>query len=750
MSGFKLLAIIPLKDCSIRFRKNIEIGEVYQFYKGHTITMNEDLSEIKSIDRNDNLIIENLYELENEVKLSISAIVGKNGSGKSSLLELLFYFIYKIAIDKELIFKNSTKIMLENESSRKKLIDFSSYLNLVTEIEKIGFLKREGYQNESLYFLALSRHFNFNDIELKFTDSSDIKNRMIDVMNKHLLEQKNRIAKEIIFDKIIDSNLNVDIVFESNGKLYDLSIQNNSYKFKNWDSNVIVNDIKKIQLNSLFYTISINYSHHSLNSSLLGGWLDGLFHKNDGYKTPLVINPMRNNGNVDINREENFAKSRLLANIIDAHIKGQESRKVLLNERQKVIGFEFKINEKKNNLIKYSWKSISEGDHLEVHIIKQFLLNELNIEINQLKLLPFSDDIVRYIISKFHKIVETYDGYSDISRTKKSDYDYVKEVHVLYKKDNSHVVFKMKQAINFIERNLNTENLEVWEKEKEVYIFSFDELIQWGNIKKVDSYKTLIEKLPPSIFDLDFILTDSDDDSDQLLLKIKVDNEISILTSRFGMLSSGEKQLIHSVQTVVYHLNNIDSISPELKETGRISYSNVNVIFDEIELYFHPDLQRKFIDYLIKSFNRLNVNIISEINVVFATHSPFILSDIPSQNVLKLEDGKPSFNLHKESFAANIHDLLEDSFFLDSIIGKFAHKKVDELFRILQDKDDVIIKQDELKKLIDIISEPLVREPLIVLYDQKFKTRTISDFYREQLKNYQFLIDNDQNTSQES
>ena len=30
INGFKLLAIVPLENCDIRFRKNLKIGEVYR------------------------------------------------------------------------------------------------------------------------------------------------------------------------------------------------------------------------------------------------------------------------------------------------------------------------------------------------------------------------------------------------------------------------------------------------------------------------------------------------------------------------------------------------------------------------------------------------------------------------------------------------------------------------------------------------------------------------------------------------
>ncbi|NHQ67759.1 hypothetical protein HAV29_14040 [Elizabethkingia miricola] len=65
-----------------------------------------------------------------------------------------------------------------------------------------------------------------------------------------------------------------------------------------------------------FYTIVINYSHYGFNSKEVGEWLDGIFHKNDGYQLPIVVNPYRNEGNIDINSEKELAASRFLVNIL--------------------------------------------------------------------------------------------------------------------------------------------------------------------------------------------------------------------------------------------------------------------------------------------------------------------------------------------------------------------------------------------------------------------------------------------------
>lgn len=84
----KLLAIRPLKGCDKRFLKNLKEGKIYQFYNEYTFKT-DDGGEVFSIE-NKSSVSENLYDVSPELKVNISAIVGKNGSGKSSLLELFY------------------------------------------------------------------------------------------------------------------------------------------------------------------------------------------------------------------------------------------------------------------------------------------------------------------------------------------------------------------------------------------------------------------------------------------------------------------------------------------------------------------------------------------------------------------------------------------------------------------------------------------------------------------------------------
>ena len=102
--SFKLIAIRPLSGCNDKFLKNLIPNQIYKFYNEYKfldeneneITSNKDFVEIFKIIKNDNNVPEEFYHQGN-IKINLSAIVGKNGSGKSSLVELIYVAFYNLS-----------------------------------------------------------------------------------------------------------------------------------------------------------------------------------------------------------------------------------------------------------------------------------------------------------------------------------------------------------------------------------------------------------------------------------------------------------------------------------------------------------------------------------------------------------------------------------------------------------------------------------------------------------------------------
>ena len=115
------------------------------------------------------------------------------------------------------------------------------------------------------------------------------------------------------------------------------------------------------------------------------------------------------------------------------------------------------------------------------------------------------------------------------------------------------------------------------------------------------------------------------------------------------------------------------------------------------------------------------------IHFILTSHSPFLLSDIPKQNIIFLdkdENGNckvvDGLKDKKQTFGANIHTLLSDSFFMeDGLMGEFAKGKIDKAIKLLN--QDNLDKKDlkYCEQIISIIGEPIVKNQLQRMLDSK-------------------------------
>ncbi|WP_159156154.1 hypothetical protein [Empedobacter brevis] len=164
------------------------------------------------------------------------------------------------------------------------------------------------------------------------------------------------------------------------------------------------------------------------------------------------------------------------------------------------------------------------------------------------------------------------------------------------------------------------------------------------------------------------------------------------------------------------------------------------MILEEIEMYAHPEMQRTYIDYIVKSIEKLSLKRTLGINICFITHSPFILSDIPESNILFLnEAGLPEPLAETlKTFGGNIHDLLTQSFFLtEGAIGAFALNKIDQTIKTLKEKtmeNSTDYERNEVLQNINIIGEPFLKNKLLDMYYFKFEKQKRIDELEAELQ----------------
>lgn len=172
------------------------------------------------------------------------------------------------------------------------------------------------------------------------------------------------------------------------------------------------------------------------------------------------------------------------------------------------------------------------------------------------------------------------------------------------------------------------------------------------------------------------------------------------------------------------------------------------VLLDEPESRMHPDLARSFINELIIFLNELS-NGKKEFQIIISTHSPFILSDIPSGNIVYLQKDELGYCIPKQkklnTFGVNIHTLLKDGFFMESTMGKYAMNKVSEVILFLSSEKSsssadkkLTMSKDEAQYIISIIGEPIVKNKLEQMFYERFpEERCLEDQiikYKEQIE----------------
>ena len=265
MSDFKIIALRVLEGCPKHLCKALDPNKTYFFFEGYTNTREGEFIK-KNGKREEPLRI---YDVKGDGKrvipVEVSAIVGKNGEGKSSMVELMI-----------------------------RVINNFAYSN--------------GYRN-----------------------------------NQNSLSYVN--------------DLKAALFYEVDNRIYCIRCDQNGVKWMDSHGEIEITgvldaeklaDIKEHHQQQLFYSLVINYALYAYNSTLFKHeasgkpWLDGLFHKNDSYQTPLVLNPMRTNGDIDINNELHLARQRLMSIFTDA---GDDEKKRLVNDGIEAYGFCFKIEE---------------------------------------------------------------------------------------------------------------------------------------------------------------------------------------------------------------------------------------------------------------------------------------------------------------------------------------------------------------------------------------------------------------------
>lgn len=143
-----------------------------------------------------------------------------------------------------------------------------------------------------------------------------------------------------------------------------------------------------------------------------------------------------------------------------------------------------------------------------------------------------------------------------------------------------------------------------------------------------------------------------------------------------------------------------------------VQCSSVMLYLDEADQSLHPEWQRKYLDWLLQ-FVSARFKTCS-VQLVIATHSPIMLSDIPQNHVLYLRNNGREIQAERRlvrTFGSNIHTLFRDAFFLEEgTMGAFAERKINEIARSLRSFGNEV--PPETLQLVEEIGDDVIRGKL--------------------------------------
>lgn len=580
--------------------------------------------------------------------VSVSAIVGENGSGKSSLVEF------------ELRLINNFSAVIFGEYAKD---NGSPHLHFIEGVEG------ELYYvlNQNVYCLSVKgRKVKLYCYYWQETEEDDkiVFNHSIDIINGDPVPPKGTPIKSVFYSSY----------FESLKKLlphffYTVVLNQSVYAYNTLDF--------KNECNSEGYEITVrkekkkNERGEKIPYSIEDKcWLSGLFHKNDGYQIPIVLTPYRFEGNYDINVENRLAYERLISIMVRA----DESERII-NGHMKVVSFDLKQKDNDYDINylhqKIGYSQFTKTDFGKMKdIILECWSEHVRYDISRMSHTRMCRTrAINYLVYKTLKIADTYDEYRNfrykynvqVQNFSEEDFKFLVEQTLA---NDSHVTNKLFRTIAYL----------IWDiyevhggnKKTPVSIQVNDINERWKSaysekrlgLKNSIALNLMIEAaIPPPFMETSIGL-------------VELNSGVYV---PFEYLSSGEKQQAFTTSSLVYHLKNLDSVSNDRSTDDRVAYENVQLILEEVELYYHPELQREFVRNLLDGIRHASLSHIKWINICIVTHSPFVLSDIPSCNVLALKKDEEIVE-RIPSFAANIHEMLKLSFFLDKgSVGDFAN-----------------------------------------------------------------------------
>ena len=589
--------------------------------------------------------------------MNLTALIGKNGSGKSAVLEFLTIYLSN----------------LQNLDTVKGFILLYEEKNKTFYIRQYG-INRSIKLNEKIEKLFKIKELKNQDL-LRNTYSINI-NYAIDYPSTKFWNLLS--INGIRFNQIFYINKNLNFIFTP---------------IKSWN---------RINVEIIFKSLSNDYFY-----------IKRVLKYSDNQVENLIKESFE---------EENF-------------IFYPNKFKLELNKVRYIIELEGNI--KKNIDLNFLFNIFEEqGFNL-------FKLDKKNMETTKLKLALLG---IFYIYIKYERFLEKNDVDNLIVKFLKNFYAYSKN-------KNLNSLEKLRNSVSRIKELSLIELKEIKEQlYKNYYIYKYDKPVieyldyVFNEKQSIDAFLSFVEYKPFK----DFLITKL-----PTFININMKDKNERLISD---LSFGEKLLN-------FLLFKLLRIFLEIEERFKENINTLNIIYDEFDIGIHPEMQRRFIKFILKVAKLLKESSERNLsfNMIISTHSPFIVSDVPKDNILFMESGnriKP-LGKNENTFGANLYDILDKGFFVKNSIGSYSEEFIKILSTILlfvlgilsyeKRNEDFLLKklleEQNISKNLENLNLQNYKDLINGLIDENFKeffinqkAETITDYVN--MKRIKYFIEN--------
>lgn len=776
---FKLIALRVMEDCSPMLGKILRTGEPYFFCNEYEDDRQGGIRPKPGIHE----LAPDFFQVKGGPLVSISCIVGMNGDGKSSIIELLirtlnnFAYAAGFSADHDsLRFIPGLHAKLFYKIDNRICSITCSGDNIELQEGGVAIWKRNLQEGEkgqpwkhkteivqhahNLFYTLVNNYslyaYNSEEFRLETGDNNEEKSWITALFHKNDAYQTPVVLSPMRTRGVININREYELSMQ---RFNELFLDCRQSKFAIGDHETVEGFMFNVETECKLYTRTLrDYLTDPKQGARDCMILDKSFSKHHHRRKYAVnlaeANVLERNIKFWAGFDHGFYDSGLLSVAISLLFdEKQDGESVPNTDLYVYLAFMKAKTRKKSMLDAHSsielFLSRGGGRLTFLQFQRLYLVyevyarwrasNHIKAEFRTFNFLNMSllDRALWYLLYKTIRIIDQYSDYFSggiedyelpqhffNERVRQNNLDkWFRTIDEDLYKHRSHITLKIRQTLDYIAHyeespltNIEKQSKYPQKISAALAQYGYDYYLDAQEFNHhIDPKSEFAATVPPPIFYLDYLISRD-----------------GAGCYPFSRMSSGERQLLNTSSAITYHLKNID----RSKSTPtKIAYTNINVILEEVELYFHPEFQRQFVNYLLTQIANVHFNRDLAINLVFVTHSPFILSDIPRQNVLFLKSGAPDRSMQEDTFGANIHTMLQSGFFLNSVpIGDFAKVKINRMFALLN--QSTAISEEEMDRLyseIPLVSEPLLRGQLMNLYQQRhgFEGKRYEDYARK-------------------